>query len=253
MATAINAGDLIVVLAGGDGGITGLATSVTDSKGNTYTRVPSFDFANAGGTLNMDAFYSVVTTGHTGTGNVITLNFDSVNENCVVVAQHFNGFTGTATFDQKKTQSNTTSTTCTSGNTGTLAQAVSLVVGMGIHDSTVSAFTLGAGYTNLTTVSIAARQAAMESKVTAATTATAATFTIAATRVNMGAALVFYDGAGSVTTTKTITGVARIEAKTLKTITGVANITKPATNRFNNFMNWKGGDGTNVTEPQFKR
>lgn len=243
--TAVAVGDLIVVLAGGDGGQTGNATGVTDSLGNTYTRVPSFDFANAGGTLNMDAWYSVAT--HAGSSNVVTLAFNAANENCVLVVQHFNGFVGTATLDQKKTSSNTTSTTITSGATATLAHAVSLIVGLGIHDSTVSAITLGAGYTNLTTVSIAARQAAMESKVTAATTAVTVAFTIAATRINMGAALVFFDGSG-ITSTKTITGVANINNNTKQTITGHANIILPPQNQFENFKNVRAGDGFGTTE-----
>lgn len=193
-ATNVAVGDLIVCLAGGDGGQVGNATSFSDNLGNTYTRVPSFDAGNTGGTLNLDAFYCRVTNAGACT---ITLVFNSANENCVIVAQHFNGFVGTATFDQKITSpNNASSTTCTSGTTGTLAQAVSLVVGLGLHASTVSAFSLGAGYTNLTQASIANRQAAMESKVTAATTATAATFSIAAARVSMGGALVFYDLVG---------------------------------------------------------
>lgn len=263
--SSVAVGDLIVVLAGGDGGLTGLATSVTDSLGNTYTRVPSFDIANAGGTLNLDAFYAVVSTGHSGASNVITLNFDSVNENCVIVAQHFNGFTGVATLDKKSTSSNTTSTTITSGATATLATAVELVVGLGIHDSTVSAITLGAGYTNLTTVSVAARQAAMESKVVAATTAVTATFTIAATRINIGGVLTFQDVAGA-TTTKTITGLARITKSVAQTITGKGDIIKSTTRTetgvaniavasnpptLENFKRIKAGNGMSATEPSW--
>lgn len=199
--TAIAVGDLIVVLAGGDGGVTGAATSVTDSKGNTYTRVPSFDIANGGGTLNLDAFYSRVTTA--GSGNIVTLTFNSGVENCVLVVQHFNGFTGTATLDVKNRSSNASSTTITSGATATTATAIELVVGLGIHDSTVSAISLGSGYTNLTTVSIAARQAAMESKITSSTGAQTATFTIAAARVNIGGVLTFQDVTGTTTTTTT--------------------------------------------------
>jgi GH18 family chitinase len=197
--TAVAVGDLIVLLAGGDGGQTGNATSVSDSLGNTYTRVPSFDINNTGATLNLDAFYSVVS--HAGSSNVITLVFNSANENCVMVSQHFNGFVNTATLDKTQHSSNATSTTITSGATATLSTAVELVVGLGIHDSTVSAISLGSGYTNLTTVSIAARQAAMESKVVAATTAVTATFTIAATRINIGGVLTFQDLANN---TKTI-------------------------------------------------
>lgn len=119
--------------------------------------------------------------------------FDDLNTNINFVAQVFNGFTGTPTYDQKKTSSNTSSTTCTSGATGTLAQAVSLVVGGGVHAGSASAFSLGATYTNLTQSNVGSRAAAMESKVTAATTAVTATFSIAAARVNIGGVVVFYD------------------------------------------------------------
>lgn len=243
--TSVAVGDLIVVLAGGDGGQTGDATGVTDSLGNTYTRVPSFDFANTGGTLNMDAWYSVAT--HAGASNVVSLAFNAANENCVLVVQHFNGFVGTATLDQKHTSSNATGTSSTSGATGTLAHATSLIVGLHIHDSTVSAFTLGTGYTNLTTVSIAARQAGMQSKVVAATTAVTSLMTIAATRINMGGVLVFFDGSG-VTTTRTITGVSNISATTTRTITGKANIQGLPQVQFENFKRAKTGDGMSVSE-----
>lgn len=220
-ATSVAVGDLIVLLAGGDGGQLGNATSVSDSLGNTYTHVPSFDINNTGGTLNLDAFYSVVS--HAGASNVISLVFNSANENCVMVSQHFNGFTGTATLDKTQHSSNATSTTITSGTTATLTTATELVVGLGIHDSTVSAISLGTGYTNLTTVSIAARQAAMESKLVAATTAVSATFTIAATRINIGGVLTFMDVANNtktpsvsdnVTITDTIADISRGNATT---------------------------------------
>jgi hypothetical protein len=120
------------------------------------------------------------------------LNFNATSENCVLVVQHFNGFTGTPTLDKKSTSSNVSSTTITSGATATLAQAVELVIGLGIHASTTSLISLGAGYTNLTEVSIAAREAAMESKVVAATTAVTATFSIALARVNIGGVVTFY-------------------------------------------------------------
>lgn len=205
-ATAVAVGNLIVVMAGGDGGVLGAATSVSDSLGNSYTRVPSFDIANAGGTLNMDAFYAVVT--NAGSSNVVSLTFNSAVENCVVVVQHFNGFVNTPTLDKIHTSSNVSSTTITSGATAALANATELVIGMGIHASTVSTISLGSGYTNLTAIAIANRQSAMESKVVAATTAVTATFTIALARVNMGAVLTFQDVAGGTTTTTTSTTAA---------------------------------------------
>jgi len=64
---------------------------------------------------------------------------------------------------------------------------------MGVHASTTSAFSLGSGYTNLTTNNVSARAVAMESKVVAATGAQTATFSIAAARVNIGGVVTFSD------------------------------------------------------------
>lgn len=188
--SSIAVGDLIVVLAGFDTGTIGLATSVTDSKGNTYTRVPSLN-TNSTTVISLDAFYTVVTAG--GASNVVTLNFNDTASNCVLIAQHFNGFLGTATLDKSRAQANASSTTTTSGATAATIAATELVVGLGIHASTVSAYSLGSGYTNLTQASIANRQAAMESAVVSSTGAQTATFTSAAARVNIGGVLTFYD------------------------------------------------------------
>lgn len=192
--TSVSVGDLIVVTAGGDGGITGAVTGVTDSLGNTYTQVPGFDFANAGGTLNMDVWYTVATVG--GASDVVSVAFQDANENFAGVVQQFTGFTGTATYDIKQTSSNASGTTCTSGASASTNQADELVVGMCIHASTASAFSLGAGYTNLTQISVSARQTAMESKIVSSTGSQTATMTIAAARVNMGGLVTFYDSGG---------------------------------------------------------
>lgn len=194
LGTSLAVHDLVVVMVGMDGGATGLVTGVTDSKGNTYTKVPSFDIANAGGTLALDCWYAPVTTG--GASATVSVAFNDAATNANVVVQHFNGFTGTPTFDQKSTSSNATSTTATSGATSATTQSAEVVVGGAVHASTVSAYTLGAGYTNLTQSSVAARQIGMESKVVAATGAQTATFTIAATRVNIGGVVTFYDNTG---------------------------------------------------------
>jgi hypothetical protein len=92
------------VAVGGDGGATGLETSVTDNKGNTYTRVSGFNKANGAGTLNIDCWIAKVTTG--GAGLTVSVAFNDASENCDVVAQEFSGFSGTPTVDKTKTQEN---------------------------------------------------------------------------------------------------------------------------------------------------
>lgn len=187
---AFVAGQLVVVNIIYDGGVTGLTTSVVDSKGNTYHQVGSFALADSA-TIAIDAWYAVITTG--GAAPTVTVNFNSAATNVNVVVQYFNGFTGTPTLDKAKSQFNTSSTTVTSGASAATIVATELVVGLAGHAATVSAFSLGSGYTNLTQSSVANMQAAMESKMVYATGAQTATFTIAAARVNMGGVLTFYD------------------------------------------------------------
>lgn len=174
-------------------------TNVTDNATipNTYTIVTNATVSNATNLCQI-VYYSVITTAKASP--TVTVVYNSTASNADVAVQYFNGFVGTATLDQAKSQVNASSTTATSGASGTTTQATELVVGMATHISTASAFTLGAGYTNLTTNNIAARAVAMESKVVASTGAQTATFTIAAARVNSGGVVTFYDTGGAAVT-----------------------------------------------------
>jgi hypothetical protein len=184
-------GQIVVVGCNMDAALTGLVTSVSDSKGNTYARVPSFDIAGGGGTLALDCWWAIVT--NTGAAPTVTVNFDDSSTNMNIVVQVFSGFVGTATFDKKSTSDNASSTTCTSGATGVTSQNVELVVGLGVHNLATSAFSLGAGFTTLTQSSVADRQGAMQSLVTASAGAQTSNMTIAAARVNIGGVATFYD------------------------------------------------------------
>lgn len=188
---AFATGQLVAVMAAFDGSANTI-TSVTDSKGNTYVQVPGMSVTNG---LNpgcgLDMWYAVVTAG--GAAPTVTVNYNATGTNANVAVQYFNGFVGTPTLDKVHSQINASSTTATSGATAATTQAVELVIGLAAHAATTSAFTLGAGYTNLSTNNIALRANAMESLVTAATGAQTATFTIAAARVNAGGVATFYD------------------------------------------------------------
>lgn len=190
---ALAVGQLVVVYVTYDAGLAALTTSVTDSKGNTYINVPSFYALDATNNMAIDCWYAVVTTGHTGAAPTVSVAFNAVSANANIVVQVFNGFVGTPTFDKKNTSVNASSTTATSGASAATTVAAELVVGGAVHTGTVSAYSLGAGYTNLTQSSVANRQAAMESKVVAATGAQTATFTIALARANIGGVATFYD------------------------------------------------------------
>ncbi len=184
-------GQLVVVYIGYDGGADA-TTSVTDNATtpNTYNAIPLFGVGN-GTTMYEQAYYAVVTTAKASPA--VTLNFNSAGTNANIIVEYFNGFVGTPTLDQIHSQINASSTTCTSGASPTTTQPTELVVGMGMHISTTSAFSLGTGYTNLVQSSVANRQVAMESKVVSSTGAQTATFTIAAARVNAGGVATFYD------------------------------------------------------------
>jgi hypothetical protein len=206
-ASAVTAGNIIVVAPGGDGGYTGAITGVSDNYGNTYARVSGFDIANGAGTLNLDCWIAKVVTG-AASGFAISVAFNDTNGNCCVVAQEFSGFSGTPTVDKFARQENASSTTTTSGATANTTVNDELVVGIGIHASTASAYSLGTGYTNLTQKSVAARQTAMESKVISSTGAQTATMTSAAARVNIGGVVTIYDA---------VSGTAVNDARAAKT------------------------------------
>lgn len=179
--SSVTVGNYVIAAFGGDSNATGEVLTVTDNKGNSYTRWPSYDYAiGATDWLNMDLWYAKVITG--GTSFQVTGTYDDSTSNISVIAQEFSGIEGAVSPADKTAHATGTSTSPSSGNTATLAQAAQLVVGHAVHALATSAFSLGSGYTNLTQVSVTDRQHAMESKVVNATTAVAATFTIAASR-----------------------------------------------------------------------
>jgi hypothetical protein len=191
---AFAVGQLVVVTIAFDGGAN-TVTSVTDNASvpNTYNLISGASAGN-GSTMYLATYYAIITTAKSSPQ--VTVNYNSSGTNADVIAQYFNGFTGTPTLDKSQSSVNASSTTCTSGATSATTQATELIVGGGVHISTTSVFSLGTGYTNLTTNNISARAVAMESKVVSSTGAQTATFTIAAARVNTGAVTTFYDNAG---------------------------------------------------------
>lgn len=186
-------GQLLVAFIGFDA--TNTVTSVTDNKSNTWTHIAGMYLAGDSGGASIDAYYCIPTT--VGASFTVDVAFSAATSNINVVIQSFNGFTGTPTLDQLKSQDNPSPTTSvSSGATPTTTQAVEIVVGGGIHTSTTSAWTLGTGYTNLTSSDVTSRSMAMESKLTSSTGAQTATFTVAASRTSMGGVATFYDNTG---------------------------------------------------------
>lgn len=185
-------GQLVVVAMTYSGSIDS-TTSVVDNAtpSNTYKRISDASSAGAGQVL----YYSVITTAKASP--TVTVNFNSAATNIGVVVQYFNGFVDTPYIDRAKRQSNSSSTTVTSGTSPVLNKSVELVVGTGHYLAGTTTFSLGAGYTNLTQLndSTNAVAVAMESLVTSSVDALAATFTLGAANANFGAILTFTDGA----------------------------------------------------------
>lgn len=213
----IGVGQLLVAYGCNDSGLSGQMTGVTDSKGNTWTQVPGMDTTNAVG-VSLDAWYCIPTTG--GTGFTVSVAFNAANGNMNAIVQYFDGFTGTPTLDKVKTTADTgTPTTCTSGATATTTVADELVVGGAVHASSLSVFTAGSGYTNLTESPVAFREGAMESKVVSSTGAQTATFTIAAGRACIGGVATFYDDVAADPGTGTITFDTTSQTKSITSVT----------------------------------
>lgn len=181
------ANQLIIAGYADDSATTATFTSMIDSKGNTYTPVGAFLL----NTLTYRLFYAV--TVNSGASHTVTANWSTAAAGrATVVAQFFNGFTGTPTLDQT-TQTTGTSVSASPGTTGATVNANELVVIGAGHAATISAFTLGTGYTNLGTVSVANAQNGMESKVVAATGTQTGIMTIAASRAWAAVIATFYD------------------------------------------------------------
>lgn len=190
------AGQLIVVSYADDSATGTTFTSMTDNAipANTYVAADSFRL-NA---VTYRMFYARVVTGNAA--HTVTAVWSTVAAGrCTLVAQYFNGFTGTPTIDQATGGTGTGTSANTGITTGTTINANELVVVGAAHAATVSAFTLGAGYTNLGTVSVANAQIGQESKVIAATGTQTGVLTIAASRAWASSIATFYDNTGVVT------------------------------------------------------
>lgn len=190
---AVATGQLVVAYPCFDVGAAALTTAVTDNKGNLWVAAPLFYTFSATNNLALDCWYTIITVPATAGTYTASLAFNDTAASTNWVVQYFNGFVGVPTIDQAAKSINASSTTLTSGATGATTAATELVIGGGVHTGTVSAITLGTGYTNLTTSSVANRQSAMESKVVGATGAQTANFTIAAARASIGGVVTFQD------------------------------------------------------------
>jgi len=187
--SSTTAGNLIFVTVVGDGGTIPTITSITDSKGNTYTKITDSQIGSA---INMVAFYTKITTG--GSSHTITATWNDTSENIRVVAQEFSGFTGNPTIDQVVVASGS-STTPASGATGTTARANEIVIGMlAKQGTTASVATAGTGFSNLVVVNDN-DNAGQESQIVSSISTYNATFTLSVSRAWLAGIVTFYDSA----------------------------------------------------------
>jgi hypothetical protein len=188
------AGQLIVITVSDDGAGTTEITSITDTYGNTWAKVPN------GGTNNVlqnssstQMWYAALGVGKAGASHTVTVNWNTAATGRVTVAaQYINGFTGTPTLD-KSTGAIGTSTSASPGTTAATTNANEVVViGVG-HAGLTTSMSLGAGYTNLTTIEAANASVGQESKVVAATGTQTGTMGITASRAWGAIIATFYD------------------------------------------------------------
>lgn len=173
--SSVTTGNMIVVTIGDDGGAPGIVSNVTDTQGNTYTKI-----LESSTTATLGMWYAKNVTGGASFHIIVTWNNVDAGR-CSFSAQEFSGCDTTAPLD-KSTSGTGTSTAPSSGNTAVLSQSNELVVGGVVHGGATSAISLGSGYTNLNTVNVANAAQAQESKVVVANTAVSATFAIVASR-----------------------------------------------------------------------
>lgn len=216
LGSTVVAGQLLVVNITNDSGTTTSVSAVGDSKGgNTWIKAQT-PVSNSSVVeqwycipVNGGASMTANCTWNTGTTGRVTMEL-----------QYFNGFTGTPTLDRVSNATGT-STSASGGTTLATTVAAELVV-LGVsHASTTSAFSLGTGYTNLTTVNVANAAGAQSSKVVAATGAQSGTTTIAASRAWSGMISTYYDLTASAPTVTTAAATAITET----TATGNGNVT----------------------------
>lgn len=185
--STVTVGNKIIVAIAYDGGGTGLTSGVTDNKGNTYQRANAgLQLSHSGTTLTLDVWFTVVTAG--GTGLTVAVAFNDAATNAAVIAQEHSGNT---VVDKFAIAQGGSSTAPSSGATAATTDAAEDVIGIAAHGGAISAYTLGAGYTNLGQNSVANAQLGMESKVIAASAAQTAAFTIAAARFWIAAVVTF--------------------------------------------------------------
>lgn len=183
-------GNTIIAIVTSDGNTASQVTSLTDSKGNTWTKdAETVDVAQATKRY-VSVWRAPITTG--GTGLTVTVNYDSASSNNSGICFQEWSSASAFTKDQTAGGGSTTGTTSpTTSTTGATTVASELVVGGFVSNSTQASFTAGAGYSNASFVAVSNASACMESKTVAATGTQVATGTFGTSRA-YGAIIITY-------------------------------------------------------------
>lgn len=204
--TNLAAGTLAVLLMHSNGGKT--ASSVADSKGNTWTvHTSGSDGTRAHSIASAQIGTAVLTS------DTVTITWSSSSS--ATPSIHLVTMTGCATssaFDATatNTESSGGGTTRTSGNTATLAQANEICFGLCTSNLSSTSATAGSGFSGLT--QLKTNFVFSEYQIVAATTALAATFTSMVNTSITRTTIATFKGAAAV---KTVDGLARASVKTV--------------------------------------
>lgn len=183
---AITIGNTIICAISSDDNVASEITSVTDSKGNTYTK----DFEQLGVAQSFSFWRSPITVG--GTGNTITVNYNGANSNnSGIVAQEWSS-AGAFTKDQTK-GANGTSATPATGNSSATTVANEIIFAACVMASTEASFTAGAGYSNGASALVSNANIGMQSKTVSATGVQAAGFTWPTSRAFTSGLITYYE------------------------------------------------------------
>lgn len=174
-----SAGSLIVVTAETDAGVASYLTGITDTQGNTYSRITSNLFGSGTGTV--EAWYAKGVAG--GATTTLTFGWTAAGaSNVSWVGQEFAGCDTSAPLDKFTTLVEGASTAPLSGTSAATTQADELVVGFFGHTGATTTATAGSGYSNLVKNGVSTAWAFQESKIVAATGTQQAGATLGASR-----------------------------------------------------------------------
>lgn len=163
------AGNLLIAVVEADV-VTANGVTVTDNKGNTWSRAISTALA---ATFDLEVWYTVITTG--GSGHQITATDNGGGVDSILIVEEWSG-NKSIPYDVSAGATGVVSTALNSGASASTAQAKELVIGAGVASGAVT-LTPGSGYSNLNQASTDFSTLAFESKLVSSIGTQSATMT----------------------------------------------------------------------------